>query len=92
MKKRGWLKQLLWRFQFRKVPYTGGTESTLVYDENGKIIGSFPHGRCEKCDGGRPLVECVPYTCPCNMNEQLIRKFRWIRIKDWKAVFVLSGH
>ncbi len=32
-------------------------------------------GRCIKCDGGNPKVECIDYYCPCKMNEQLKRRF-----------------
>ena len=55
-----YLKLILWRLQFKKVKYN---PSPGLYV-----------GRCIKCDGGNPKVECAKYYCPCKMNEQLKRR------------------
>lgn len=60
------IRNLIWRLQFKKVKI-----SKNVWME----------GRCIKCDGGNPTVECGEYYCPCKFNEQLkrVRTFKFLQ-------------
>ena len=58
--------KLIWRLQFKKVPF---------------IKSSFDDARCINCDGGKPIIECGEYYCPCSMEEQLkrVRTFKFLK-------------
>lgn len=49
---------IIWRLQFKKVPYEG----------------KFKPGRCIDCDGWKGEITCADRYCPCNYGEQLKRR------------------